>query len=233
MVVWDVNDGAGDSQDCWGQRFAADGTRVGSAFRINTTTTGYQYNAAIATTDGGRILATWTGTGPGDSPDGIFAQRYEFVYSDAGGISNASSMAITIKNSIVANNTSSHSVPPDVAGAFSSLGGNLVGDDSSSYGITQPSDKVGSIESPLDPELGPLADNGGPTKTHLPAADSPAIDAGISTGLPTPPSVDQRGVDRPKDGNNSGGQAEFDIGAVDPLLRLDQPLLPKYARPFL
>ena len=30
-----------------------------------------------------------------------------------------------------------------------------------------------------DPQLGPLADNGGPTQTHLPALSSPAIDTGV------------------------------------------------------
>ena len=30
----------------------------------------------------------------------------------------------------------------------------------------------------LDPALGPLADNGGPTKTHAPLVGSPAIDTG-------------------------------------------------------
>lgn len=40
----------------------------------------------------------------------------------------------------------------------------------------------------VDPKLGLLADNGGPTKTMLPMAGSPAI--GIGTGCPM---IDQRG----------------------------------------
>ena len=43
-----------------------------------------------------------------------------------------------------------------------------------------------------DPALGPLQDNGGPTKTMLPAAGSPAI--GQGTGCPQ---IDQRGNPRP------------------------------------
>jgi hypothetical protein len=54
------------------------------------------------------------------------------------------------------------------------------------------------------PQLGPLANNGGPTQTMLPAATSPAIDA----GLPSVPPVDQRGVLRPVGPG-------FDIGAVE------------------
>jgi hypothetical protein len=55
----------------------------------------------------------------------------------------------------------------------------------------------------VDPLLGNLADNGGPTQTHLPQTGSPAIDA-TTTGL----STDQRGVKRPQGSN-------FDIGAVE------------------
>ncbi|XAH25819.1 choice-of-anchor U domain-containing protein [Xylophilus sp. GW821-FHT01B05] len=54
-----------------------------------------------------------------------------------------------------------------------------------------------------DPLLGPLQDNGGPTPTMLPAANSPVIDAGgACTGS------DQRGVARPQ------GSA-CDLGAVE------------------
>ena len=54
--------------------------------------------------------------------------------------------------------------------------------------------------------LGPLTNNGGPTQTHLPQVDSPAIIAVLSE-CPPPP-TDQRGVTRP-----SG--ARCDVGAVE------------------
>jgi hypothetical protein len=57
----------------------------------------------------------------------------------------------------------------------------------------------------IDPLLGPLADNGGFTLTHLPQPGSPAIDAGEC--LAEVPS-DQRGVARPQG-------AACDIGAVE------------------
>ena len=64
-----------------------------------------------------------------------------------------------------------------------------------------------------DPLLGPLADNGGPTRTKLPAAASKAIDAGIANGLPT----DQRGLDRTVDRPpaQASGSDGTDIGAVE------------------
>src|SRR5207237_8158003 len=52
---------------------------------------------------------------------------------------------------------------------------------------------------------GPLADNGGPTKTHLPLPGSRAIDRGIDTGAPA---TDQRGINRPQ-------LAGIDVGAVE------------------
>jgi parallel beta-helix repeat protein len=61
----------------------------------------------------------------------------------------------------------------------------------------------------IDPLLGPLADNGGPTNTHALTFGSPAIDAGEML-LPSVVSTDQRGVARPYP---SGGS--FDIGAYE------------------
>jgi len=49
-----------------------------------------------------------------------------------------------------------------------------------------------------DPKLGPLADNGGPTKTHALLPNSPAIDAGESLACNQPSTkLDQRGEHRP------------------------------------
>jgi hypothetical protein len=46
-----------------------------------------------------------------------------------------------------------------------------------------------------DPLLGPLANNGGPTQTHVPLPGSPVIDAG-DPAIPDPPPTDQRGFPR-------------------------------------
>ncbi|HYP24884.1 MAG TPA: choice-of-anchor Q domain-containing protein, partial [Actinomycetota bacterium] len=59
-------------------------------------------------------------------------------------------------------------------------------------------------------ELGPLANNGGPTPTHALGATSHAID----TGLADCPGTDQRGVLRPKDGDEDG-TATCDAGAFE------------------
>jgi hypothetical protein len=65
-----------------------------------------------------------------------------------------------------------------------------------------------------DPQLGPLANNGGPTQTQKPALASPVIDQGLAFGLGS----DQRPLGRPVEiptiPNAAGGDGS-DIGAVE------------------
>ncbi|MCA9607995.1 MAG: CSLREA domain-containing protein, partial [Myxococcales bacterium] len=80
---------------------------------------------------------------------------------------------------------------------FVSSGGNVVWDTNAVWGS-------GDLPS-TDPQLGPLADNGGPTQTFLPGPASPA--RGFSDCLDTggaPLTVDQRGVARPATACASG-----------------------------
>ena len=69
---------------------------------------------------------------------------------------------------------------------------------------TAGSPPAGDLQS-TDPQLGALADNGGPTDTLALPKTSPAVDA--LAGCP-PPSVDQRGIARPQG-------ASCDIGAFE------------------
>jgi hypothetical protein len=59
---------------------------------------------------------------------------------------------------------------------------------------------------PIDPRLGALAVNGGPTRTHALLAGSPAIDA--AGGDPCPTDRDQRNTERPQGG-------ACDVGAFE------------------
>lgn len=121
--------------------------------------------------------------------------------------------AVTVSNSIVAANldNSAATRQPDCAGTFTSGGYNLVGDGTGCAGFTAGvnGDQVGASLSPIDPVLGPLKDNAGPTFTHRLLLGSPAIDAGSGC-----PALDQRGLLRPADGNGDG-VAACDIGALE------------------
>jgi hypothetical protein len=84
---------------------------------------------------------------------------------------------------------------PDVGGDFTSAGYNLIGAADGSTGFTNHfrADLVGSMALPIDPLLGPLQMNGGPTPTHALLAGSPAINQGNCFGI----HEDQRGWHRP------------------------------------
>jgi predicted outer membrane repeat protein len=142
-----------------------------------------------------------------------------------GGICMSNGTA-SILNSIVAGNFSP-GLGPDISvrgpGVFTSQGFNLIGATNDSTGWTA-TDLLGSAAAPIDPRLGPLQDNGGPTWTYAPIPGSPAIDAGNSFGL----GHDQRGrvrpVDLPNFPNAPGGDGS-DIGAFEvnpPVLSITQ-----------
>ena len=86
---------------------------------------------------------------------------------------------MNLKNSIVANNTAVL-VGPDCNGTIESAGFNILGDDTDCTFNDTTGDQVGTDGSPIDPLLGALADNGGPTMTHALLDGSPAIDTGTA-----------------------------------------------------
>jgi hypothetical protein len=122
-----------------------------------------------------------------------------------GGVAWKGTGALPVTHSIIANNTdraSSPSFAPDVLGAFNGL-----------YTLvrnTEGSTPSGSfLLSNVNPQLGPLADNGGRTLTHLLLPGSPAIDAGDPSFAP-PPGSDQRGAPFVRVANG-----RIDIGALE------------------
>jgi predicted outer membrane repeat protein len=114
-----------------------------------------------------------------------------------------------IGNTIVASNQALYQ--PDLSGWMSSQGTNLFGVVEAFQQVlvnTAANDKYGMPESPLDPRLGALHNNGGPTLTRALLAGSPAINAANNcVGLPaddenacmpTPLTADQRGTGFPR-----------------------------------
>jgi Ca2+-binding RTX toxin-like protein len=120
----------------------------------------------------------------------------------------------TIRNTIIADNSASEGVdlsgplgPPPQSGHPPNVAFSLIESSGSPLNQTGPN-LLG-----VDPQLGPLASNGGPTQTRALAPTSPAIDKG-STSL----GRDQRGSGRPADldtvANAAGGNGA-DIGAFE------------------
>jgi hypothetical protein len=148
---------------------------------------------------------------------------------DGGGIDGSGFSTLTVSDSTLSGNSASGSgggvyVSTSEVGLVvkvtainsifsNSVGGNLViepGGEFVSMGHNLFSDKPSVPLDPTDltdtnPELGPLADNGGPTETMALLPGSPAIDAGVAVAGVT---TDQRGVPRPQ------GKAP-DIGAFE------------------
>ena len=144
--------------------------------------------------DGGLVLlcCTVAGNSATDACGGIM--------EDASG-----SNAVSLKNTLVANNTGG--MANDFYGSPATTSEfNLVGDGTGLSGLIDGvnGNQIGFL-SKINPHLGPLQNNGGPTSTEALLPGSPAIGAGDPTNAPP---TDQRGLPRIINGT-------IDIGAYE------------------
>lgn len=143
-----------------------------------------------------------------------------------GGVRNNSG-TVNFRNTILGDNIDHPSSPgtdaPDCSGTLVSQGYNLV-ENTAGCTFTINNDKTG-----IDPQLGPLADNGGPTQTQALLPGSPAIDM----ANPAPPGsggdacekIDQRYVHRPQGPICDIGAFEFVVAAPSPTLSMSVLML--------
>ncbi len=179
------------------------------------------------------VSGNHTGAGGGGIGGGVFSFGFATIINctvtgnstpndHANGLGGFSS-TITMANTIVAGNGDS---PNDkdlentlfTPAAFVSLGHNLIGNADGVSAFNGVGDNFGTTASPLNAQLAPLADNGGPTMTHALLSNSPALDAGSNAlaNDPTNPLLtDQRGAGRIADSADPDSLAVVDIGAFE------------------
>lgn len=163
-----------------------------------------QWSVINSTITGNRVTG-----GTGTQTNGI---------SQGGGIysSSETGQASAFHNNIVAENFAASGT--DIFGNYINANNNLIRIGESSTGITDGlnGNLVGTADSPLNPMLAPLQDNGGLTKTRDPLSGSRAINAGNNSRAVNPINsqilqFDQRGLQRivPTGGAVDIGAFEF------------------------
>lgn len=187
------------------------GTSSGSFHSIGGDGTG----AAVYSVGGGSILGATISGNAGTSGHGSGFQAPSGA-SNGGIFVPINSQNTQIGNTVIAGNTAQNgSAAPDAEGPFGSLGFNLIGiGDQSSGWNTSNGDQVGTTGVALNPQLGPLQNNGGQTDTMMLLAGSPAIDQGKSFGLTTDQLGQPRPFDEPGISSAPGGDGS-DIGAFE------------------
>ncbi len=199
--------------------FNAGTITVNNSTISNNTVDSSSSGSAIYNDDGGIFIlnnSTVSGNTGGSSDSdhvgsitafGTLTIRNSTITNNQGGIYQIGS--ISLLNSILINNTFS-GIGKDCVGSITSKGYNLIG---STCVITkQVGDQISTAASPINPHLGPLANNGGSTFTHALLQGSPAINAGNpavpGSGGSACAATDQRGVSRV-------ANAACDIGAYE------------------
>lgn len=172
------------------------------------------------------------GDGSGGGPSGREGTNAEPGVTEGGGLWNDDAAVVTLRSSTISNNTASggagsgifsdgseefvmdntivagNDLNTDFDGKLhDTSSNNVIGNGTLAEGMSdgQNGNQFGNRNAVLLAGLGPLQDNGGPTRTHELLDGSPAIDTGLRDVIPV---TDQRGVRRPL-------QSPVDIGAFE------------------
>ena len=195
---------AGNRSEGWGGAVYSEAFGGTASPQITNAT----FSGNTAATDGGALLNRSLGDGVAE-PDitsatftGNAAARGGAVFNwRDGGVSGGGTADVTLTNMILWGNTAPAASQAQIhnqGGATATASHSLV-----ENGLPKGTADGGNNRVD-DPRLGPLADNGGPTLTHLPQLGSPLLNAGDAAACPA---TDQRGEPRDDDA--------CDIGAVE------------------
>jgi hypothetical protein len=76
VVIWQSTNQDGSDRGVFGQRYASTGAPLGPEFRVNTYTTSYQFNPAVASDSSGNFVVVWQSSYQDGSYRGVLGQRY-------------------------------------------------------------------------------------------------------------------------------------------------------------
>jgi pimeloyl-ACP methyl ester carboxylesterase len=76
VATWSMWYGDGSNYGVFGQRYASDGSRVGSEFGVNTYKSGWQGNSSAAGLSDGGFVVAWQSDGQDGSSYGVYGQRF-------------------------------------------------------------------------------------------------------------------------------------------------------------
>ncbi|WP_298622295.1 DUF4347 domain-containing protein, partial [uncultured Zoogloea sp.] len=111
VVVWESNSQDGSRYGIYAQRYNSSGVAQGSEFRVNTTTTYDQLEAAVAMDASGNFVIAWhSWSQDAVNTDGIYAQRY-----NSSGVAQGSEFLV---NTYTTDNQTEPSVAMDASGNF-------------------------------------------------------------------------------------------------------------------
>ena len=133
VVVWQSNGQDGSGWGVYGQRYAADGSAVGTEFQVNSYTSSTQMEASVVALAGGGFVVTWSSDGQAVPTNGgvPYFDVYARVY-DAAGVPGTDSRVNSFSNGYT------YQMHSDITAL--SDGGYLIawhsdGQDGSSYGV--------------------------------------------------------------------------------------------------
>jgi hypothetical protein len=147
------------------------------------------------------------------------------AYADPNGVANGNAV-VTITNSIISGNTDTSAQGADIfdykayyggAAGYTTAKFSFIGDNENS-GLAEANPDAngnivgGAVGGVLNANLGPLANNGGSTRTHLPNAGSPVINVGDPAVVG---GTDQRGLARVFGGRVDMGSVEVQPAGID------------------